>query len=138
MVDIQSVTFYGSCEENYLEIRLGTETGRIINKFCAGTQPADPIITNSNGVLVKWKKQKESAASFTGKWSTDVVACCNQIKLENLFQFSGVYIMDSNTGVYSQEEGENILFQKVNKLAFSGWFIGSDKNLIGLINPVGF
>ena len=136
MVDIQSITISGSCEENYLEIRLGTETGRVVKKFCAGTQPAEPILTNSNGVLVKWKKKKESTASFTGKWSTKAVACCNKIKLENLFPFSGVYNMDSSKGVYIQEEGGNILFQKANMLGFSGWFVGKDKNSIGIILPV--
>ena len=140
MVDIQSVTFSGSCDENYLEIRLSTETGRIIERFCAGTENnriTEPVITNSNGVFVKWKKQKDSAsASFTGKWSTKALTCCNKVTLQNLFQYSGDYIMDSTSGVYRQEEGVNILFQKVNQLGFSGWFIGSDKKSIALINPV--
>ena len=142
MVDIQSVTFSGSCDENYLEIRLSTETGRIIERFCAGTENnriTEPVITNSNGVFVKWKKKKEStSALFTGKWSTKGLTCCNKVKIENLFQYSGDYIMDNASGVYRQEGGINIFFQKANQLGFSGWFIGKSQNSVTLINPVRF
>ena len=139
MVDIQSVTFSGNCDENYLEIRLGTETGRLLAKLCTGSNPPEPVITNSNGVFIKWKKQKESTpASFTGKWSTKGLTCCNKVKIENLFQYSGDYIMDNASGVYRQEGGVNILFQKANHLGFSGYLIGKSQNSVALINPVRF
>ena len=139
MVDIQSVTFSGNCDENYLEIRLGTETGRLLAKLCTGSNPPEPVITNSNGVFVKWKKKKEStSALFTGKWSTKGLTCCNKVKIENLFQYSGDYIMDNASGVYRQEGGINIFFQKANQLGFSGWFIGKSQNSVTLINPVRF
>ena len=87
-------------------------------------------------MFVKWSKQRESSASFTAKWSTSAVICCNKIKLENLFQYSGVYSLKANSGLYRQLGGHYIIFQRVNKFGFSGWFVGSDINRVALINPV--
>ena len=116
------------------------ETGTLIKKLCTGSSDTDSINTNSNGVFVKWVKQKDSTTtSFTGKWTTSTVTCCSKIKLENQesSKYNGLYNFDTNSREYKQENGDGILFQAANKLGFSGWFVGENKNQIGLINPVG-
>ena len=90
-------------------------------------------------MFVKWVKQTDSTSSFTGKWSTSTVTCCTKVKLENqeFSDYNGVYTMDTSSGEYKQEGGDVILFQAANKFGFSGWYVGPDKNQVGLINPVG-
>ena len=112
---MQETEFSGSCDENYLEIRLGTEEGRRIKKFCSGSQPTGHVHTNSGGVYVKWVKPPgDTASSFSGKWRT----------------------LDIATGHYKQEDGENILFSSEMKFGYAGWFVGTDTSTAGVLNPV--
>ena len=137
---LQETEFSGSCDENYLEIRLGTEEGRRIKKFCSGSQPTGHVHTNSGGVYVKWvKPQGDTAASFSGKWRTAAVSCCDKILLDSYFtSYSGFYSLDAATGHYKQEGGENILFSSEMKFGYAGWFVGTDTSTAGVLNPVCF
>ena len=101
---------------------MGTESGRVIKKLCTGSATTGSINTNSNGVYVKWVKQKDSTStSFTGKWTTSTVTCCNKILLENQMfsSYNGFYTFDTAAGYYKQESGDTILFSGANKYASS-------------------
>ena len=138
---LQETEFSGSCDENYLEIRLGTEEGRRIKKFCSGSQPTGHVHTNSGGVYVKWvKPQGDTAASFSGKWTTTAVSCCTSISLESPFNFNnanGVYNFDAASGHYKHESENIILYSHPNRLGHTGWFFAHhDMNHIEILNPV--
>ena len=118
---------------------MGTESGRVIKKLCTGSATTGSINTNSNGVYVKWVKQKDSTStSFTGKWTTSTVTCCNKILLENQMfsSYNGFYSFDTAAGYYKQESGDTILFSGANKYGYSGWYLGPNKNQVGVLNPV--
>ena len=51
--------FSGTCEDNYLEIRLGQWNGKVVKKFCSGDSSGS-VSTNSNGVYVKWVKKGDT------------------------------------------------------------------------------
>ena len=48
----------------------------------------------------------------------------------------GIYNFDEAAGHYKREAGEVILFQKLNFFSYSGWYIGSSENSVGILNPV--
>ena len=128
--------FSGTCEENYLEIRLGQWNGKVVKKFCSGVSSGS-VSTNSNGVYVKWVKKADTASSFSGKWTTTTVTCCSKIAMETPWDnVNGIYNFDKTAGHYKRESGEFILFQKSNFNGYSGWLIGTDKNSASLLNPV--
>ena len=128
--------FSGTCEDNYLEIRLGQWNGKVVKKFCSG-ESSGSVSTNSNGVYVKWVKKADTASSFSGKWTTTTVTCCSKIAMETPWDnVNGIYNFDETAGHYKRESGEFILFQKSNFDGYSGWLIGTDKNSIGILNPV--
>ena len=129
-----------SCAENYLEIVRGDkdteDTDKVVKKFCPG-DTATSVSTNSNGVYVKWVKKADTASSFSGKWTTTTVTCCSKIAMETPWDnVNGIYNFDETAGHYKRESGEFILFQKSNFNGYSGWLIGTDKNSIGILNPV--
>ena len=141
----QAIESSGNCEDNYLEIRQGLESGAVVKKFCPGE--TDSLSTNYNGLYIKWVKQKDSSSSFSGKWTTTEVACCDKILIENTYStYNGYYNLDPNTGNYLQESGNQVLVKAKNKnskynppSSVSGWFISEDINkyIASIYNPVG-
>ena len=133
--------FSGTCEDNYLEIRLGRWNGKVVKKFCSGDSSGS-VSTNSNGVYVKWVKKKGTTSSFSAKWTATTVTCCSKIVVETPWESeNGIYNFDEAKGHYKQESGDHILFQAQNigfaSGSFSGWFFGKDVGKgIGVLNPV--
>ena len=117
----------------------------MVKKFCPGETGS--LSTNYNGLYIKWVKQKDSSSSFSGKWTTTEVACCNKILIENSYSnYNGYYNLDPNTGNYMQESGNQVLVKAKNKnskynppSSVSGWFISEDINkyIANIYNPVG-
>ena len=89
-------------------------------------------------MYVKWVKPPgDTASSFSGKWRTAAVSCCDKILLDSYFtSYSGFYTLDPATGHYKQEDGENILFSSEMKFGYAGWFVGTDTSTAGVLNPV--
>ena len=129
--------FSGTCEDNYLEIRLGQWNGKVVKKFCSGDSSGS-VSTNSNGVYVKWVKKKGTTSSFSGKWTATTVTCCSKIVVETPWDnWNGIYNFDEAAGHYKQESGDKILYQKINfDNSYSGWFIGPDEKQASILNPV--
>ena len=126
-----------------MEIRQGLESGAVVKKFCPGETGS--LSTNYNGLYIKWVKQKDSSSSFSGKWTTTEVTCCNKILIENSYSnYNGYYNFNPNTDNYTQDSGNLFLVKAKNKNTFlpsyvSGWFISLDINNYypTIYNPVG-
>ena len=115
------ITFSGSCDDNYLEIRRGSESGHLVKKFCTGNLPTGQILTYSNTVSIKWVKVQDSSDSFTGVWTTSELTCCGKVALENHANSNGFYTLNTATGVYQADDTSNdyVVFKKTD-----GWYVG--------------
>ena len=84
---------------------------------------------------------RDTSASFTAKWTSKEVTCCDKVILEGFLhspQSNGIYKLDPDTQQFKQENGNKILHQKKGKI---GWFVGEDTEPgsgADLKNDVGF
>ena len=93
------MVFAGNCDTNYIEVRAGGSSGRVLKKICEGTSAN--LKTYSNQVFIKFEKGSETS-TFEGTWTAENLACCEKIMLENHGNRNGEYQLNTDTGAYEE------------------------------------
>ena len=97
----QNMVFAGDCSSNYIEVRTGSEAGRLLKTICSGTSAN--LRTFSNQIFIKFKKG-EQTSSFDGTWTTEDLQCCSKVVLENHAFYNGEYQWNEQAGCYQEVE----------------------------------
>ena len=74
--------FAGDCNTNYIEVKSGSDKGRVLKKFCTDTQPSGKFKTYASQVYIHFVKGALTS-SFSGTWTTEDVTCCSKVSVEN-------------------------------------------------------
>ena len=128
----QSTVFAGDCSTNYIEIKTGSETGRVIKKICSGTSAN--FRTFSNQIFIKFMKGTQTS-SFDGTWTTEGLQCCSKVMLENHGSRNGEYQWKAESKVYEEvgaSSDPELIYRSVRSDAGPVWAVGPSPTSAGL------
>ena len=108
------MVFAGDCNTNYIEVKSGGSSGRVLKKICSGTSAN--LKTFSNQIFINFVKGS-ATSSFEGTWTTDDLECCSKVQLENHASVNFEYQLDTATGAYQQtgvDSNPELLYRRTN------------------------
>jgi len=110
-VELSIITkFSGTCEEDYLEVRIGGKDGVLIGKYCKGQDIPATLQVPTNSVFMVWKNTKDSI--MKGTWvAYTIPACCDKLYWEAQF-WDKLNVTFDGRDVYTNSGGKFLFWTK--------------------------
>ena len=117
----------GDCSTNYIEVKIGSEGGRVLRKYCFENPPTGSFRTFANQIFIRFVKGSLTS-SFDGVWTAIDLQCCDKVMLENHASRNGEYHWNANDDAY-QKVGAVSEPELLFRTSFIGvgpiWAVGS-------------
>jgi len=108
-----TTNFVGTCDEDYLEVRIGEKDGVLIGKYCKGQDIPATLQVPTNGLFMVWKNTQDSF--MKGTWvAYTIPACCDKLLWEAQI-WDKQNVTSDGRNVYKNPVGKLLFWTKKNQ-----------------------